>query len=154
MRLNRTWRARAALSTVAVSVGAAVCAAVIPPAHASTNSRRYDVEIAQNCVLAPVGSGRFAPADEVTITVTDWEDPLDYINFDINVAYRIEDHPLSPPAPNTSAGAVHMSHGAFEQTLTFRIYFPPAGKYLRIEDWSPGSSEYHIRQLPSCRLPG
>jgi hypothetical protein len=154
MRLNRTWRARAALAAVVVSVGGAVCGLVMTPAHASTNSRRYDVEIAQNCVLAPIGSGRFAPADEVTITVTDWEDPLDYINFYINFAYRIQDDPLSRPTPNTSAGAVHMTHGAFEQTLSFRIYFPPAGKYLRVEDSSPGSSEYHIRQLPSCGLPG
>jgi hypothetical protein len=149
-----TRRARAALAAAAVVVtGVTVGAATVTPAHASSDSRGYDVEIAQSCVMASIGGGRYAPADEVTITVIDWEDPLDYINFDINFSYRIQADPLSPPTPNTNAGSVHMSHGSFVQSIKFKIYFPPAQRYLRVESVSPGSTEHHIRQLQHCGAP-
>jgi hypothetical protein len=148
-----TRRARAALAAAVMVAGVTVCAAAVTPAQASSSTRGYDIEIAQACVMAPVGSGRYAPADEVTITVIDWEDPLDYINFDINFSYRIQESPLSPPTPNTYAGSVHMSHGSFEQDMKFKIYFPPVLRYLRVESSSPGSTEHHIRQIPRCGPP-
>jgi hypothetical protein len=154
MRVRISRPVRLMVGGLAVLAAAATAAFATIPAHASTGSRHYDVEIGQACGWQAFGSGRFIPADQVTITVIDWEDPVDYVDFDVNFVYRVQSSPIAPPSSTSNpVGKVHMSHGAFVQDLTFKVVLPSASQYLRIDDWSPGSSEYHIRQMPNCGLP-
>jgi len=137
----------------ALSLALVAAAWTAAPADANTGQIHYDVEIGQVCKMVPLSSSLYIPADEITVTVQDWEDPNDYVDFLINVGYQVQASPITPPGPYKSAGAIHITHGAFVTWLTFRIFNTAPGQYLRVQDVSIGGSEYHIRQLASCTLP-
>jgi hypothetical protein len=146
-------RLRHLVATLSLALGAAVWTAA--PASANTAQIHYDVEIGQICKMVPLGSSLFAPGVEVTVTVQDWEDPNDYVDFLINVGYQIQASPIAAPGAYKSVGAIHITHGAFVTSLTFHLFNTTPGQYLRIQDTtSGGNSEYHIRQLAVCTLPG
>ena len=144
-------RLRHLAAALSLALVAAVWTAV--PADANTAQIHFDVEIGQVCKMVQLSTSFYAPADEVTVTVQDWEDPNDAVDFLINIGYQVLPSPITPPGAYKSAGAIHITHGAFVTSLTFRIFNTAPGQYLRVQDVSFGGSEYHIRQLASCVLP-
>ena len=143
------------LRHLAAALSLALVATVwtIGPANANTAQIHYDVEISQTCKMVALSSSLYAPADEITLTVQDWEDPNDAVDFLINFGYQVQSSPINPAGPYKSAGAIHITHGAFVTSLMFRIFNTAPGQYLRVQDTSISGSEYHLRQLATCTLP-
>lgn len=143
------------LRHLAAALSLALVAAVwnTAPADANTAQIHYDVEIGQACKMVALSPSLYAPADEITVTVQDWEDPNDAVDFLINFGYQVQASPINPAGPYKSAGAIHITHGAFVTSLTFRIFNTGPGQYLRVQDSSIQGSEYHLRQLGVCMLP-